>query len=307
MTSAAVRAHRGSRGARRERLLDLLFVLPVLVVLGVLLAVPLVQGVVLSVHETSGFQIGAFVGLEQFGRVILGDGVFQRGLVNTFAFAAAAVVLQTALGLGLAVLVADGRRGATLFQVVFFLPFVLASVAVADVWRFLYAPYVGAIASLGTALGIDTATVAPLADGDTALWAILAAFLWRFSGFTMVVYLAAIRSHPREYREHAVIEGAGALAVFRRVTWPLLWPQTAVLVLVSTLGTLRIFDMVWLMTGGGPAHATETVATHVYATAFRFLDVGAAQAMAIVLGLLILVLAIVEYGLLERRAAAVSG
>ena len=161
-------------------------------------------------------------------------------------------------------------------------------------------------ASVGSALGFDTLTIAPLADADVALWAIMAAFLWRFAGFNMVVYLAAIRALPHEYYEHAVLEGASRFQQFRRITWPLLWPQTFGLVLLTTLGTLRIFDMVWVMTAGGPSHATETVATDVYATAFRFLQVGYAQAMAMILLFFILLLAVVEYRILNRRAETVS-
>ena len=122
----------------------------------------------------------------------------------------------------------------------------------------------------------------------------------------MVVYLAGIQALPREYYEHAAIEGASRFQQFRRITWPLLWPQTFALVLLTTIGTLRVFDLVWVMTAGGPAHATETVATDVYMTAFRFVDVGYAQAMAMILLALILVLGVVEYRILDRRAAAVT-
>ncbi len=267
---------------------------------------PLVYGIVLSVHDTKGFDLTNFVGLENYAHAILGDAVFHRSLLNTILFTGVAVVLQTGLGLFLAVLVADVKRGRTFFRVAFFAPFVLAPVAVGAVWKFLYAPYFGVAATVGSALGLDTLTVAPLADADTALWAIMAAFLWRFAGFNMVVYLAAIQALPREYYEYAVLEGAGRFERFRRITWPLLWPQTFVLVLLTTLGTLRIFDMVWVMTAGGPSHATETVATDVYATAFRFLQVGYAQAMAMILLVVILVLAVVEYRLLDRRAETVS-
>jgi ABC-type sugar transport system permease subunit len=188
---------------------------------------------------------------------------------------------------------------------VFFLPVVLAPVAVGVVWKFLYAPFFGIVATVGSALGFDTQTVAPLADADLALWAIMVAFLWRFTGFTMVVYLAAIEAHPPEYHEYALLEGASRSQRTRRITWPLLWPQTFALVLLSTLAALRIFDMVWVMTEGGPSHATETVATHVYVTAFRFLDVGYAQATAMLLLVLILVLAVMEHRILDRRAEAV--
>ena len=134
----------------------------------------------------------------------------------------------------------------------------------------------------------------------------MAAFLWRFAGFTMVVYLAAMQAIRRDYYEYAVLEGASRFQQFRRITWPMLWPQTFVLVLLTTLGTLRIFDMVWIMTAGGPSHATETVATEIYVTAFRFLEVGYAQAMAMILLVVILLLTVVEYRLLNRRAETVA-
>lgn len=294
------------RRSQRESAIDFLFVLPTLAILAGFLFYPLVYGLVLSVHDTKGFDLTNFVGLDHYAHAIFGDAVFHQALLNTVLFTGAAVVLQTGLGLVLAVLVADVKRGRTLLRFAFFAPFVLASVAVGAVWKFLYAPYFGIVPTVGSALGFNTLTVAPLADVHWALWAIMAAFLWRFVGFTMVVYLAAIQSLPREYYEHAHLEGAGRFQQFRLVTWPLLWPQTFVLVLLTTLGTLRIFDMVWLMTQGGPAHATETVATDIYSTAFRFLNVGYAQAMAMILLVVILLLTVVEYRLLNRRAEAVS-
>lgn len=294
------------RPPRRESAIDLLFLLPVLVVLAVFLLYPLAYGIVLSVHDTKGFDLTSFVGLDHYARAILGDAVFHRSLMNTVLFTGAAVLLQTGLGLFLAVLVADVKRGRTFFQFAFFAPFVLASVAVGAVWKFLYAPYFGVVPTMGSALGLDTLTIAPLADANTALWAIMGAFLWRFAGFNMVVYLAAIKALPREYYEYGVLEGASRFQRFRRITWPLLWPQTFTLVLLTTLGTLRIFDMVWIMTAGGPSHATETVATDVYVTAFRFLDVGYAQAMAMILLVVILLVTVVEYRILDRRAEMVS-
>jgi ABC-type sugar transport system permease subunit len=235
-------------------------------------------------------------------RAIVGDAVFQQSLVNTVLFTIVAVVLLVGIGFGLAVLVADQRRGRTLLRLVFFAPFVLAPVAVGAVWSYLYAPFFGIVPVLGDAIGVDAQTVAPLSDARTALWAILIAFVWRFTGFAMVIYLAGMQNLPREYQEHALLEGASRGQRLRSVSWPLLWPQTFVIVLLATIGSLRMFDMVWVMTEGGPAHATETVATNVYTTAFRFLDIGYAQAMAMVLLVVILLTSIMEYRLLDRRA-----
>jgi raffinose/stachyose/melibiose transport system permease protein len=290
----------------RQGGIDLVFLLPMLALLGGFLFYPLVYGISLSMHASQGLEATKFVGLDHYVRAILGDAVFHRSVVNTIVFTGVAVVLQTGIGLLLAVLVADVRRGRTFFLVAFSAPFVLASVAVGAVWKFLYAPFFGIAATVGSAFGYDTSTVAPLADADTALWAVMAAFLWRFAGFSMVVYVAAIRALPRDYYDLAVVEGASWFQRLRNITWPLLWPQTFALVLLTTIGTVRVFDMVWIMTAGGPSHATETVATHLYTTAFRFLEIGYAQAMAMILLLVILLLTIVEYRLLNPRAEMVS-
>ena len=299
-----------SRARSREfasgRAVDLLFLLPIGLVLTGVLLYPLGYGINLSLHYTQGFEPKAFVGLEHYVHALLGDAVFHRSLLNTLVFTASAVVLQTGLGLLLALLVARVGRGRTLFRLVFFVPFVLAAVAVGTSWKFLYAPFYGVAATVGGALGFNVDTIAPLADPDTALWAILAAFVWRFAGFSMVVYLAGIQAISRDYYEFGVLEGASRFQQFRHITWPLLWPQTFTLVLLTTLGTLRIFDMIWVMTAGGPDHSTETVATYVYTTAFRSVDVGYAQAMAMILLVVILGLFVLEYRVLNRRAEAVS-
>ncbi len=299
-------ASTSTAAGRRERALDLALVLPILVLFGVFLVYPFLYGLDLSVNRTDGFEVVGSVGLEHYARALLGDAVFRQGLANTLVFTIAAVVLQTGIGFLLAVLVAETPRGRTLFQVAFFAPFVLAPVAAGAVWKFMYAPFFGIVPSVGNALGVDVATFAPLADPDIALWAIVLVFAWRFAGFSMVVYLAAIRSIPREYYEHAELEGIGRFTRMHRITWPLLWPQTFALTMLTSIATLRVFDLVWIMTAGGPVHATETVATYVYTTAFRSLDLGYAQAMATILMVVMVVLAIVEYRLLSPRAEAVS-
>jgi raffinose/stachyose/melibiose transport system permease protein len=291
---------------RRERALDLALVIPVVALVVAFLLYPLVYGLDLSLNRTVGFEVTAPVGLEHYARALLGDAVFRQGLANTLLLTAAAVVLQTAVGLGLAVLVAETRRGRTLFRVVFVAPFILAPVAAGTVWTFLYAPFFGIVPSVANLLGLDLSTVAPLADPRTALWAIVVALVWRFAGFSMVVYLAAIQALPREYYEYAELEGVGRSTRLRRITWPLLWPQTFALALLTTIGTMRLFDLVWIMTGGGPDHATETVSTYVYTTAFRSFDVGYAQAMATILLVVIVALAVVEYRVLNRRAEAAA-
>lgn len=290
----------------RNRLTDVLFVVPALTLIAAFLAFPLVYGIAISVQRTQGLQPVSYAGLDNYVRALFGDAVFHQSLANTIVFTAAAVLLQTALGLALALLVSRITRGRALVLIAFFAPFALASVAVGAAWKFLYAPFYGIAATIGTAVGLDTSTVAPLADTQTALWAILIAFVWRFAGFSMVVYLAALESIPGDIYDFTRLEGASRLQTFRHVTWPLLWPQTFALVLLTTIGSLRLFDMVWIMTGGGPSHATETVSTYVYTTAFQSLDIGYAQSMAMILFVVIVLMTVIEYRLLNRRAETVS-
>jgi raffinose/stachyose/melibiose transport system permease protein len=299
-------AFRMTAAGRRERTLDLALLVPMIGLLAAFLFYPLAYGIDLSLNRTDGFEVTGPVGLEHYARALFGDAVFRQGLANTVVFTAAAVVLQTGLGFVLAVLVSEVRWGRTLFQVAFVAPFVLAPVAAGMVWKFMTAPFFGIVPSIGDALGQDLSTFAPLADPTTALSAIVVAFVWRFAGFSMVVYLAAMQSIPREYYEHGELEGIGRLARLRRITWPLLWPQTFTLVLLTTIGTLRMFDLVWIMTAGGPSHATETVATYVYTTAFRSLNPGYGQAMATILMIVIVAVAVIEYRLLNRKAEAVT-
>ena len=192
------------------------------------------------------------VGLEHYARAMLGDAVFHRSLANTLVFTGAAVVLQTGSA---SCWPCSSRRPARqdAVPVVFFVPFVLAPVAVGTVWKFLYAPFFGVVATVGRRLGLDTLTVAPLADPTRRCGR-----SWSPSCGGSPASRWSCTSRPsRPSRASTtstrVLEGAGRFQRFRRITWPLLWPQTFALVLLTTLGTLRIFDMVWVMTEGGPS------------------------------------------------------
>ena len=153
-------------GSRRERAIDLLFLLPILVILAGFLLYPLGYGIVLSMHDTRGFDLTTFVGLDHYARAILGDAVFHRSLLNTFLFTGAAVVLVPGMGLLLAVLVTEVKRGTTLLRVVFLAPFVLAPVAVGEVWKFLYAPFFGIAATVATLVGVAALVIRSVESGS---------------------------------------------------------------------------------------------------------------------------------------------
>jgi ABC-type sugar transport system permease subunit len=297
------RPPRASTYRRREHFAALLYMSPLTVLFLGLLVYPAAYGAFLSFQETTGFEAQGFIGIDNYAEAILRDTVLHRAIVNTVGFTVVAILLQTGLGFGLAVVIAEVSRLRTLYRLVFFAPFVLSPVAVGSVWQWLYAPDFGPIGRASEAIGLMPSGQSFLALETTALAAVMVAFLWRYVGFNTVIYLAAMQNIPGELYDAARIDGAGWLARTRYITWPLLRPQTLVLVLLTTLGTMRIFDMMWIMTAGGPNHATETVSTHLYVTAFRFLQLGYGQAIAFILAALILLLAGFEIWLLRRSRA----
>jgi ABC-type sugar transport system permease subunit len=282
------------------------WVLPVFALLAGVLAYPLASGLVLSLQRTTGSTPGEFVGLDNYIEALFRDDIFHRAVGNTVAFTAVAIVLQTGVGLLLAILISEVRRGRLPYRMVFFAPVVLSAVAVGSVWKWMYAPYFGLFPNIAATLGLADVYSSLLASQATALWAIMGAFVWRWAGFNMVIYLAGLQSIRREYYEAAMIEGAGGVRRFLHITWPLLLPQTYIVVLLTCMGTLRIFDMMWIMTEGGPAHATETVATYMFITAFRFLRAGYAQSLAFILLALVVLFTLLLTVTLRKRANEIS-
>jgi raffinose/stachyose/melibiose transport system permease protein len=283
------------------------WVLPVFALLTGALAYPLASGFLLSLRRTTGTTSGDFVGLDNYVEALLRDGIFHQAVGNTVAFAAVAIVLQTGVGLLLAMLISEVRRGRLAYRMVFFAPVVLSAVAVGSVWKWIYAPYFGPVTNIAATLGLADIYASPLASQATALWAIMSAFVWRWAGFNTVIYLAGLQSIRREYYEAAMLEGAGGVRRFLHVTWPLLLPYTYTVVLLTTVGSLRIFDMMWIMTQGGPSHATETVATYLFATAFTFQRAGYAQALAFILLALVGLVTLLLTLTLRKRANEMSG
>jgi raffinose/stachyose/melibiose transport system permease protein len=286
---------------------NLLWVMPVFAVLAAFLIYPLASGFVLSLRRATGTVQGDFVGPDNYVEAVVGDVVFHQAVANTVVFTIAAILLQTAVGLLIAILIAELRHGRLPYRMIFFAPVVLSSAAVGAVWQWIYAPIFGPLTNLLATFGLAEASSSILATQATALWAIMGAFVWRWAGFNNVIYLAGLQAIPKEYHESAMLEGANGLQRFRHITLPLLLPYTYTVVLLTTMGTLRIFDMMWIMTQGGPAHATETIATYIFTTAFRFQRIGYAQSLAFILLTLTLVLTLVLMATLRKRANQVAG
>ena len=276
---------------------NIAYVMPALTLLGFLYIYPIGYGFYLSVNRS-----GRGEWWSNYTQALLHDPTFHHALVNTVVFTAGAVVFQTGLGFLLAMLLASVRRCGMLYRTIIFAPFVLSAVTAGAVWQYLFSPYLGPLSQIFTRLGLASAGFSILGSSRYVLVGIMIAFLWRYLGFNVVVYLAGIKSLSNEYFEAAEIDGVTWLGRLRYITWPLLMPQTFVLVVLTTVGTLQIFDLVWIMTQGGPNNASQTVGTYLYTTAFDYNDYSYGEAMSFILLALVAVIGSLELGFLRRRA-----
>ena len=191
----------------------------------------------------------------------------------------------------------DGAfRGRAFFRAVFFLPVVISFVAIGTVWGFMLQYQHGAINVALRALGLDSIALDWLGDPQIAIWSIIFVDIWKWTGFHVVIYLAGLQALPRDVYESAELDGAGPFARFWHLTLPMMHRYTITNVIIATLGAFSLFDLVFIMTSGGPFNATQVAMTEVYLNAFQFQRFGYASAQATVL---LVIMAIVSVTLLR--------
>ncbi len=250
-----------------------------------------------------------FVGLEHFSNMV--DGVsrearlFRTSLKNTLIFAFAVLPLNLAITLPLAALLESVRdRIKTIFRAVYFLPIVTASVGVAMMWGYLYDPQTGLINAIIRQLG--GTPVAWLSDPraeylgvSTGMWATVVAYLWADYGYNLVIFIAALQGIPKDFKEAAMIDGANAWQIFRHVTVPLLRPTILFVCVMTMLSSFQVFDIIQVMTSGGPNNQTRVMVLDIYENAFRYQRMGWAAALSFVLVLIVMTVTVFQMRLLR--------
>jgi len=271
-----------------------LFVLPTFSLFVLFTLLPVAQGLVLALQDAR-VTGGTFIGLANFG-TLADDPAFRQALGNTVLYATVVVAAQVTLALVVASLIQPlGARSRVFYRALFYLPLVNSAILVAMVWRWIFNPnpFGLANAALGT-LGLGPFLW--IGSSDQALLAVILSAVLTIPGGGVVLYSAAMGSLPRELYEAADLEGAGPFAKWRHITVPLLRPTTLYLVVVYTILAFQVFERVYIMTnGGGPNNATITIVQLIYSTAFQFGRYGLASAMAVVLFLMAMVVAVVQF------------
>ena len=264
-----------------RRITPWLFLLPGLMVFGLAVLLPMVLTAGFSFTEWNGFGPMTFVGLDNYTRAI-GDAIFRSSFLHVLIYIGATLVLEVAVGLGLAGLI-HMRRGGVWFRVAVFAPVMLPAVVVAVLWSFIYNPDFGLVNGALEAFGLEQFQRIWLGDPQTALLAISVVSGWVYAGFYMMIFYAAFRQLPSEVLEAARLDGAGEWALFRRVKVPMTRNAVGVAVLLCVTGGFQGFDLFFVLTNGGPYGATEIPTTLLVKTVFRNGEVGYGSAMAVVL------------------------
>jgi raffinose/stachyose/melibiose transport system permease protein len=277
-----------------------LFLAPGLAVFGAAVLLPMVLTAGYSFTEWNGFGPMSFVGLDNYARA-LDDGLFQASFVHVLIYIAATLILEVAVGLGLAGLI-SARAGGVWFRVAIFTPVMLPAVVVAVLWAFIYNPDFGLINGALETVGLEQFQRIWLGDPATALLAISVVSGWVFAGFYMMIFYAAFRQIPAEVLEAARLDGAGEWVLFRRIKVPMIRSATAIAILLCVTGGFQGFDLFFVLTNGGPYGATEIPTTLLVKTVFRNGEVGYGSAMAVILTAIVVGVGLV-YIRLQGRAA----
>jgi raffinose/stachyose/melibiose transport system permease protein len=249
----------------------------------------------LSFMKWNGLSPNAqFAGLANYVQVFTQDPVFWQAARNTVLWTVMSVIFPPAIGFALALALNQNIPGRSPLRALFYLPVIIAPIAVATIWRWMYDPFFGLFNATLTALGLPGLIQDWLGDRNVALYAMFIASVWQTVGFSLVLFLAGLQNVSQTLIEASRIDGAGRFEVFRYVTLPALRPSITIVLILSIINSLKAFDIVYGMTGGGPAQSTQMLALWAFTQAMQLGDFGHGAAISVVL-LLITISIVIPY------------
>lgn len=282
-------------------------VLPAVAIVVLVVLYPMVRGITMSFQNITFFNLAreshAFVGLANY-LAIFKNPDFWKVLKNTAIWTVVNLVAQIVLGLGLALLLNQRLRGQGFFRSVSLIPWIVPSVVAVLTWRWMYDSGNGILGYWLIRLGLAETYINWLGNMSTVLWAIIAESVWKGTPFVLIMLLSALQAIPNELYEAAAVDGANNWRVLWNIIIPMLKRTIAVATILTTVFTLNNFNAVWLMTQGGPLHASEIMLTYAYKVAFQDFNLGQASSISVVMFLLLSVLSTVYISLVERGEKA---
>lgn len=274
----------------------ILFALPQTISLICLGIIPVIVAFVLSLYDWNGFKKPVFIALENFAYIFRSKDT-SIALKNTFVYTIIYVPCNIVLSLLLATLL-NKAKGKLFYRAVFFLPQIVTSVAVAVIWSWIYQPQYGILNMILQFFGRNG--IAWLRETDTAMLSVIIMSVWWGLGYNTVLFLAALQNVPATYVDAARIDGAGRWNVFRHVTLPLISPTTLLVTITSMINSFQVFDQCYLLTKGGPAKRTYTMAIYIYETAFKNFKLGRASAISLIMFVVIVIASLIQFGISNK-------
>lgn len=277
-----------------------LLIAPAFLLFGFFFLRPLVQLGYLSLVEWEGLGAKVYVGLENYRELVV-DSRFWLAFQHNLVWMVAAIFVPTTTGLFLALLlVRSSLHGRLIFRTIYFLPQVLSSVVVSIIWRWIYNPSYGAINTILNAVGLEHLARGWLGDKLTALPALFIAWGWIHYGFCMVIFIAALQAIDETYYDAAKVDGANLLQQLWYITLPFIRRPLGTVILITIISAFQVFDLVFIITRGGPARATLVLSVFMYDSAFRYAKIGYGAAIGLTLGMVIFIISLIYLRLRER-------
>jgi len=268
------------------------FVLPALLLYGCFFVYPFLSSIYLSFTQWNGAAAPVFNGLDNYIR-LFGDARMWGALKNNLIWVVLGTITPIVIGLFLSVLLWSGAVGSLLFRIVYFLPLVVSPVVVSVTWGWIYNPLFGILNRFLKMTGLGSLATGWLGNPSTALYAVLVTAVWGYLGFCVVVFFSALQKVDGELLDAATLDGAGPLARFWHIVLPQIRPVLTMVIVYTVIGGFNVFDVIYIMTRGGPAGASEVIATYTYKASFQQNEVGYGTALSMVMTVIALLAAIV--------------
>ena len=278
------------------------FLLPALIFIAVYIIYPIIDSFITSAMEWNGMgRVRNFIGLENWSKLI-NEGNFWKAFFNNIKIMFLSLLFQVPFAMALATFLDVTEKKGTVFKVVWFIPYLLSSVTIGVLFKYALDANYGIIASVSKLMGKGGVDL--LGNPKAALWTVIGVVCWQYIPFYMVLYLAAYGTIPIEFYEAASIDGATRTQYFWRISLPLLRPTVISGMILSIIGSLKYFDLIYVMTGGGPGVSTELMATYMYKTSFVRFNMGYGAAVASGMFILITLAALITIAALNRKTDA---
>lgn len=278
-----------------------LFVVPAVIMLGLFYIYPFFKVLQLSFFEWDGISKSMnFVGAAQFKDIVFSNPVWWQSMWHAAYITILALIFQNALALILALFVDKGIKYGQMYRVIFFLPPVLSGIVVGLIWNWIFNGHYGLLNHWLTKIGLGNLARTWLSDPKTALTCVAVIHMWRGFGWGFIILLAGLQNIPRTLYEAARIDGASSWDIFRRITAPLMIPVFVLVMILTVLGTMQIYDIIVSTTGGGPGYHTEVPVTRILAMMLNSSQFGYACAMGLVFGVVLILLSVFQMNVSRR-------